>query len=209
MIAACFSCSQEDGSLLAAHMVPQSFGHQETVARKGERSTHIYLVLEGRVSADLFGLDGQYAQLAGYGAGELFGAYPLETTHRADLTAQGKVQLLAIEAARLCDLAADNNGIAIGLSQLFSRQIDILLDRMAARIGLTAAGRCYHSLLAMADKDGWIRPAPVIAALAIRVNTSRETASRAFAVLQRRGIIERDHDGLRIVSRRLLEEMVI
>ena len=85
----------------------------------------------------------------------------------------------------------------------------MLLDRMAARIGLSATGRCYQALLSKSDDDGWIRPPPVLSALAIGVNTTRETASRALAHLIRRGIAERHDDGLRIVSRRMLEELVI
>jgi len=79
---------------------------------------------------------------------------------------------------------------------------------MAARIGLSATGRCYRALLQRANDEGWIRPAPVLAALAVGVNTTRETASRALAGLVRRGIVERNDSGLRIVSRRMLEEMI-
>ncbi|WP_422266784.1 helix-turn-helix domain-containing protein, partial [Sphingorhabdus sp.] len=41
------------------------------------------------------------------------------------------------------------------------------------------------------------------------VHTTRETGSRAISALVRRGIVERRDNALRIVSRRLLEEMVI
>ena len=67
----------------------------------------------------------------------------------------------------------------------------------------------YRILLQRADDDGWIRPAPVLSALAIGVNTTRETASRALASLVRRGIVERTDEGLKIISRRMLEELVI
>ena len=33
--------------------------------------------------------------------------------------------------------------------------------------------RCYHALLKRSDDDGWIKPAPVLSALAIGVNTTR------------------------------------
>jgi predicted transcriptional regulator len=90
-----------------------------------------------------------------------------------------------------------------------ARQLDMVLDRMAARIGLSATGRCYQALLAKADDDGWIKPLPVLSALALGVNTTRETASRAVAQLVRRGIVERHDNGLRVVSRRMLEELVL
>jgi CRP/FNR family transcriptional regulator, cyclic AMP receptor protein len=45
--------------------------------------------------------------------------------------------------------------------------------------------------------------------MAIGVNTTRETASRALAHLVRRGIVQRHDHGLEIVSRRMLEDMIV
>lgn len=195
--------------MIVAAMTLRKFPHRSSVARRSDISAHIFLVIEGMASADLFSVDGQYAQLAGYGPGEMFGAYPEGSTHRADITAQGDLAVLAIETRNIVELAQTNPAIAQGLAQLMARQLDIMLDRMAARIGLSATGRCYRALLLRADDDGWIRPAPVLSALAIGVNTTRETASRALANVIRRGIVERDDRGLRIISRRLLEDLVV
>ncbi len=187
----------------------REFPSNTIIGRGGDISKHLFLVLEGRASADLFGIDGHYAQLAGYGPGEIFGAYPAPTQYRADIMAKQTLCILSVETENLLRLAQKHNGIAQGIARIMARQLDILLDRMAARIGLSAAGRCYNILLQLADANGEITPAPVISALAIGVNTSRETASRAFATLHRRGIIEKIDGGLRIVSRRMLEEMVV
>lgn len=80
---------------------------------------------------------------------------------------------------------------------------------MAARIELSATGRFYRALLQLGDADGLIKPARLIASLAVSVHTTRETASRALAALTRRGIVERQEDALQIVSRRMLEELAI
>ena len=172
-------------------------------------SAHLFLVIDGLASADLFSAEGQYAQLAGYGPGELFGAYPEPTVHRANITAQGGLSALMMETRIVADLAKTHISISQGVAYLMARQLDMVLDRMAARIGLTATGRFYRALLARADSDGWVRPLPVLSAMAIGVNTTRETASRALATLVRRGIAERHDDGLKIVSVRLLEDLII
>jgi CRP/FNR family transcriptional regulator, cyclic AMP receptor protein len=195
--------------LIATAMVPRQYPHRGAIALSGDPSEHLFLVIDGLASADLFSVDGQYAQLAGYGPGELFGAYPDATTHRADITAQGGLDALLIETKVMAGLAREHGAIALGIAQIMARQLDLTLDRMAARIGLSATGRCYRALLQRSDSDGWIKPAPVLSALAIGVNTTRETASRALANLVRRGIVERSDVGLRIVSRRMLEDMVI
>lgn len=209
LVAACFGCPEHEAGLIAATMVLRQYSHRASIALRGDASTHLYLVIDGLASVDLFSVDGQYAQLAGYGPGELFGAYPEPTTHRADVAAQGNLSALVIETRVMTALAKQHSAIALGLAHIMARQLDLTLDRMAVRIGLSATGRCYRALLQRADDEGWIRPAPVLAALAVGVNTTRETASRALADMVRRGIIERTDDGLKIVSRRMLEDMVV
>jgi CRP/FNR family transcriptional regulator, cyclic AMP receptor protein len=209
LIAACFRCPEPEAGLILAAAHFRQFPHRAPVALRGDRSEHLFLVIDGVASADLFSVDGQHARLAGYGPGELFGAYPDPVTYRADISAVGELSVLAIETGLISALAKQHAAIAQGIALLMARQLDMVLDRMAARIGLSATGRCYQALLAKSDEDGWIRPLPVLSALAIGVNTTRETASRALAHLIRRGIAERHDEGLRIVSRRMLEELVV
>lgn len=209
LIAACFRCPEHEARLVHAATTFRQYPHRAPVALRGDPSTHLYLVIDGLASADLFSVDGQYAQLAGYGPGELFGAFPEPATHRADITAQGELSVLAIETASIAELAQSHAAISQGVAFLMARQLDMVLDRMAARIGLSATGRCYRALLAKADADDWIKPLPVLSALAIGVNTTRETASRALANLVRRGIVERHDHGLKIVSKRMLEDLVV
>jgi len=209
LIAACFRCPEPEAALIHAATHFHSFEHRAPIALRGDASEHLYLVIDGIASADLYSVDGQHARLAGYGPGELFGAYPDPVTHRADMSAVGALSVLMIETRTLAALANEHAAIAQGLALLMARQLDMVLDRMAARIGLSATGRCYQALLTKADDDGWIRPLPVLSALALGVNTTRETASRAVAQLVRRGIVERHDNGLRVVSRRMLEELVL
>lgn len=209
LIAACFRCPEPEAALIHAATHFRKYDHRAPVALRGDSSEHLYLVIDGIASADLFSVDGQHARLAGYGPGELFGAYPEPVAHRADISAVGELSVLIIETRVIAALAAQHAAIAQGVALLMARQLDMVLDRMAARIGLSATGRCYQALLAQSDADGWIKPLPVLSALAIGVNTTRETASRALAQLVRRGIIERHDSGLRIVSRRMLEELVV
>lgn len=209
LLAASFRCEEREVALIHAVTHFRIFEHRAPVALRGDPSEHLFLVIDGIASADLFSVDGQHARLAGYGPGELFGAYPDAVTHRADISAVGDLSVLMIETRVIAALASQHAAIAQGVALLMARQLDMLLDRMAARIGLSAAGRCYQALLTKADNEDWIRPLPVLSALAIGVNTTRETASRALAQLVRRGIVERHEDGLKIASRRMLEEMVV
>ena len=209
LIAACFGCSAGSAKLLSDQMVERQFAAGTNIALCGDLSSLLYLVIEGSVVAEIYGVDGQQAQLTRHGPGEIFGAYPQPALHRADFRATSNTRLLLIPAQTLAMLAHAHGDIGSGIAGLLARQLDLLLDRMAARIGLSASGRFHKALLQLADADGEIRPPPVISALALSVHTTRETGSRALAALLRRGIVQRNDDHLLIVSRRMLEEMVV
>lgn len=209
LLQSCFGCDNECAQLLAAAMVPQIYGHRTPIAHNGDPSSQLFLIVEGAVLAELFSTDGQHSQLARHGAGEIFGAYPVASQFRANMVANGRTRLFAIPTHRLHNLAESHAGIANGIANLLARQLDLVLDRMAARIGLSATGRFYRALAALSDDQGWIRPAPVIAALALSVHTTRETASRALTTLLRRGIVIREGDALRIISPRMLQELIV
>lgn len=209
LIAACFRCSEHEARLIYAATHFRTFEHRASIALRGDLSDVLYLVIDGIASADLFSVDGQHARLAGYGPGELFGAYPEPILHRADISAVGELSVLVFQTQTIAQLATQHAAIAQGVALLMARQLDMVLDRMAARIGLSATGRCYQALLSKADEEDWIKPLPILSALAIGVNTTRETASRALAQLVRRGIVARHDHGLKIVSRRMLEDLVV
>lgn len=209
LIAACFGCSVGSAKLLSDQMVERQFVAGANIALCGDLSSLLYLVIEGSVVAEIYGVDGQQAQLTRHGPGEIFGAYPQPAQHRADFRAISNTRLLSIPAQTLAMLAHAHGDIGSGIAGLLARQLDLLLDRMAARIGLSATGRFHKALLQLADANGEIRPPPVISALALSVHTTRETGSRALAALLRRGIVQRKDDHLRIVSRRMLEDMVV
>jgi CRP/FNR family transcriptional regulator, cyclic AMP receptor protein len=208
-VMACFGCSDSAAALLVGAMSERRYPARSNIALRGDAASQFFLVLEGAVVAEIFGIDGQQAQLARHGPGEIFGAYPQATSYRADMRSMVETQLLSIPTADLARLAHDHAEIGAGIAGLLARQLDLMLDRMASRLGLSANGRFHKALLQLADADGQISPAPVISALALSVHTTRETGSRALAALLRRGIVERQDNALRIVSRRMLEEMVV
>lgn len=76
---------------------------------------------------------------------------------------------------------------------------------------LAAVGRVYAELLRQGREspDLTIRPGPVLSDLALHVSTTRETASRAVNVLERRDIMRRDADALTVVAPHRIEELIL
>jgi CRP-like cAMP-binding protein len=209
VLAAVFRCDRKAAELLRRVLVPQQVGAKQILARQGEASHHCWLIVDGCVAVQTFGIDGQRQQLARHGPGEFFGAYPAPTTHRAEMEVLVESRLLRAEAQSLAALVAGDAQIGAGMAWLLARQLDRALDRMATRSTYSAAGRVYSELLALADGRDHIVPAPQVTTLALSANTTRETASRAIAVLIRRGIVSREDGQMQIHAPRMLADMVV
>ena len=185
------------------------YRHKDILAHQGDLGSTLWIVLAGRAQLQIIGIDGQIKLLASHGPGELFGAFPNERIVISDVVVQNRLSVLEIPTANMTRLLKEEARIGSGLSKILGRQYNAMLDRMAARITLTANGRVYAELLHEAGEDGTISPPPVISALALSAQTTRETGSRAINALERRGIIRRNDEQLEILSRSLLEELVI
>ena len=207
-LCAMFGCEGAAATLLDRELMSQHFAPRQTIAHQGDPAEHCWFVFDGAARVQLIGIDGKGVQLALHGPGEVFGAYPAATTHRADVVAYGETDLMRIPTGALAGLVRANAQIAAGLAALLARQLDMAMDRMAARTTYTAAGRVHAELLRLADESGRIAPAPVVAVIALSANTTRETASRTLAALIRRGIVRREGGSLEILSRRMLAELV-
>jgi CRP-like cAMP-binding protein len=207
-IKAIFQCDESCAHLLDGKFRYQHRPARALIARQGDPSRHCWIIVDGLVGVQALGIDGQKQQLAQHGPGELFGAYPGPTTHRAEILALDDTSLLCAEASAIAAIAAEQVAIASAMAILLARQLDRALDRMVARTTYSAAGRVYARLLELSGTDNRIEPPPRITTLALSANTTRETASRAIAVLVRRGIVQRDENALVILAPRMLLELV-
>ena len=207
-LASVLDCDLADGVRLAPAFRERRFAHAVVLAGQGEQIARCWFVVEGALSLSAFGEDGQMALVATYGPGEVAGAFPDPREQAGELCAQGPSEVIEIETMRLRDLIACEPVAGRGLSLLLARQHTMLVDRLAGRMILSATGRIYAELLRLADGDGHVSPPPVVTALALKANTARETASRALAAAERRGLIERTAVSLRIVSAERLRGLV-
>lgn len=208
-LSAYFDCDPEIATTLDANMSLRNFRHKEILLHQGDQNSDIWLVLDGSAQLQVIGFEGQLTLVTAHGPGEIFGAIAEVSDSKVDVIVNGQLSALQISAPELQQVLRDRPSLGIGLSKILGSQFNAILDRMAARITLTAIGRVYSELLRITEKNNTISPPPVIAALALTAQTTRETASRAINALARRGIIEKNSQHLAIVSRRLLEDLVV
>ena len=203
-----FACTAEVAAQVLARARIARFAGQAVIVRQGDRLSFAYLLTVGRARAMLCTAEGQIVLLHEFIPGDFFGTLGEGEDGRqdADVLAVGDVEALQFEGSQLALLAQQHGCIGLALSRLRATTA-----RMYERSALSAVGRVYAELLRLArEHDGLaIRPAPVLSDLALRMSTTRETASRAVSALERRGIVRRDADALVIVAPQRLEEMIL
>jgi CRP/FNR family cyclic AMP-dependent transcriptional regulator len=208
-----FACSDEIAATIFGRGSVRAYPPHATIVRQGEKAAAAYLLTLGRAHALLYSLEGQMVLLCEYRPGDLFGALgELDPAPEA-------AEIVAIEAARsfilgsrdLVALAEAYGSIGLALSRLLVRQLRRATSRIYERAAVSAAGRVHAELLRLARASPGlaIAPAPVLSELAVRVSTTRETASRAVSALERRGIVRREAGSLTVVAPQRLEELII
>lgn len=212
-IRAALGCSPDVARAIAAHATARQYPAQALMMRPGDRTSHAWLIMMGRAQALAYAVDGQMVLVHEYRVGDLFGAvgpaeaWPVE----AEVVAVEPTSAACVPAADFVLLVDRHGSLGLLLVRSLLGQLGATSMRMVDRTTLSAPGRVYAELLRLARLgDGaTIRPAPVHAALAVRVQSTRETVSRAVNALERRGIVRREDDTLIIVAAQRLEEMVV
>lgn len=206
-------CGGDTPAQIARRGRVRDYPARACLVRQGDRSATAFLILLGRAHALLYGADGQLVLLHDYGPGDLFGALGDlgGGEEEADVVAVEAVRAFLLEAVALVELAERHGAIGLALSRLLLKRLRATSARIYERSALSAPGRVCAELLrrARAGEGMAIRPAPVIAELALRVGTTRETASRTVSALTRRGIVRRDGDALVVAAPQRLEAELV
>lgn len=213
IIRAAFACSAELALHIGSRGRMRCYPARAPLLRQGDRAATTFLLVIGRAHALLYGYDGQTVLLHEFAPGDLFGALgdldPVPET--ADVVAVEEVHAFLLDSAELVALAERHGAIGLALSRLLLKRLRLTSARMYERAALSAPGRVCAELLRLAREGEAlaIRPAPVIAELALRVGTTRETASRTVSALERRGIVRREADALVVTAPARLEEEIL
>lgn len=209
VLSAFLECPTDVAEKLSAKMTYKSFNHREILVHQGDINDQLWLILDGNTQLQAIGYGGQITMLTSQGPGEICGAFPREAISSCDIKTYGKLSTLQISTVNLIVLLNENPSLGRGLSKIFGNQYNAVIGRLAMHVTLTAKGRVYSEILRLSKGKNYIRPNPIIAAIALSAQTTRETASRAISDLSRRGIIKRNSNRLEIISRNILEELVV
>ncbi|WP_176695895.1 Crp/Fnr family transcriptional regulator [Phenylobacterium immobile] len=181
------------------------------VLARGETSTEVFLVREGRLNVLLYASDGREVSLRELTEGQLFGELSAidGETRSVGVVALTDARLLAISQSVFQALVRDNVAAAGWLVRRLTSQVRSLTDRVFELSALNVRARLHCELIRIARSRGSEdQPAPTHAELANRIGTHREAVTRELKVLADRKIIKSGRRRIEFLDMAGLEEVV-
>jgi len=193
---------------LAAHSKTHAFSKREVVLSKENPSPSLMFLLEGRLQAVDFTLDGREVGLHFIEEGQYFGEISvLDGLPSPEVViANKKSQVVMVPAREIrSHIFASPQAVEAITSGLTKRIRDQSNQRQI--LGIISPLQRICALLQNLSKNGknpeLIANAPTHQEIAMMVNLTRETVTRAFQVLQSQGALARDGDDLKVDTGKL------
>jgi CRP/FNR family transcriptional regulator len=193
---------------------PRRFAAGESVFREGDHSNTCYIVRSGHARAVREHGDGRSIALATFGPGDIFGELAMfdDEERSATVEAVDDVETLAILGPDMRRLMLQRPELAVALAAALSRRLRATNERLSSQSFQTVQSRVANvlsQLVEQARSEGVdADEVPITATqvdVAMLAGSSRESASRFLASLERAGVISqgrgrlvvRDPDALR------------
>jgi CRP-like cAMP-binding protein len=190
--------ADDDLARVAEVAVPRRLSAGEVVFREGDESDTCYVVRAGHARAVREHPDGRTITLANFGPGDIFGELAMFDNERRSATIETleSTEVIAILGRDMRRLLREHPDIAVKLIGALGRRLRETNERLARQSFQTVQSRVASVLLQLVVDarsegagDGDVLITATQADLAQLAGSSRESASRFLAVLERAGII--------------------
>jgi CRP/FNR family transcriptional regulator, cyclic AMP receptor protein len=198
----------DDLGRVAQVAVPRAFEGQEVIFREGDDSDTCYIVRSGHARAIRQHSDGRMITLARFGPGDIFGELAMFDDERRSATVEAldDLRTVAIPGSAMRSVLRRHPEIAVKLVIALGRRLRAANERLSRQSFQTVQSRVAAVLdqlveQARAEGEGGRRDVLVTATqaeLAQLAGSSRESASRFLAVLERAGVISQGRGRLTV-----------
>ena len=197
--------------------VPRRFEANEVVFREGDESDTCYIVRSGHARAVREHSDGRSITLAHFGPGDIFGELAMFDSERRSATVESleAMEAVAILGPDMRRLLVQHPDIAVKLVVALGRRLRETNDRLTRQSFQTVQSRVAAVLAELVTAaraegagEGEVLITATQADLAQLAGSSRESASRFLAVLERAGIISQGRGRLTVHDPAALERYV-
>jgi CRP/FNR family transcriptional regulator len=178
--------------------VPRQFRANEIVFREGDESDTCYVVRSGHARAIREHQDGRSITLARFGPGDIFGELAMFDNERRSATIEAlePTEAIAILGGDMRRLLREHPDIAVKLISAIARRLRETNERLARQSFQTVQSRVAAVIAQLVEAaraegagEGDVLITVTQAEVAQLAGSSRESASRFLAVLERAGII--------------------
>jgi CRP-like cAMP-binding protein len=178
--------------------VPRSFPGHHVIFREGDASDTCYVVRSGHARAIREHADGRMITLAHFGPGDIFGELAMfdDELRSATVETLDEVQAIAVLGSDMRRLLRQHPDIAVKLVIALGRRLREANERLARQSFQTVQSRVavvLDGLVRQAQSEGAAASDVLVtitqADIAQLAGSSRESASRFIAVLERAGVI--------------------
>ena len=207
----------DDLERVAQVSVPRTFEPGQAVFREGDASDTCYVVREGQARAIRTHGDGRTITLATFGPGDFFGELAMFEDERRSATVEaiGELSLIGVLGPDMRRLMAEHPEIAMKLAVALGRRLRETNERLSRQSFQTVQSRVavvLSDLVAQAVAEGHPDRDVLVTAtqadLAQLAGSSRESASRFLAVLERAGVISQGRGRLTVHDPGALKQYV-
>jgi CRP/FNR family transcriptional regulator len=206
--------SPEDLAQVAEVVVPRRFEAGEVVFKEGDEGTTCYIVRSGQARAIREHPDGRSITLAHFAPGDIFGEMAMLDGERRSATVDTTeaTEAIAILSTDMHRLLREHPDISVKLIAALGQRLRETNERLARQSFQTVQSRVAAALAALVaaadDGGGDVLITITQAELAQLAGSSRESASRFLAVLERAGIITQGRGKLTVHDAQALERYV-
>ena len=188
----------EDLQHVADVAVPRSFAAQQVIFREGDESDTCYIVRPGHARAMREHVDGRSLALAHFGPGDIFGELAMFDNERRSATVEtlDAVDAISLAGSDMRRLLRQHPDIAVKLVIALGRRLRDANERLTRQSFQTVQSRVavvLDDLVRQAQSEGAAAADVLVtvtqADIAQLAGSSRESASRFLAVLERAGVI--------------------
>jgi CRP-like cAMP-binding protein len=196
-----------DLELVAEVCHPRRFGASEVVFHEGDQSNTCYVVRSGHARAVREHADGRQIALATFGPGDIFGELAMFDDERRSATVEtiDPLDVLAILGPDMRRAMLRHPQLAVSLAASLSRRLRTTNERLASQSFQTVQSRVASVIAQLVDQaraegapDADVPITATQADLAMLAGSSRESASRFLATLERAGVISQGRGRLTV-----------
>ena len=191
--------AEPDLQRVAEVTIRRSFAGQHVIFREGDRSDTCYVVSTGHARAVREHTDGRTLALAHFGPGDIFGELAIfdDEARSATVETLDAVEAIAILGSDFRRLLSEHPGIAVKLVVSLGRRLRDANERLTRQSFQTVQSRVAGVLARFveaaraegAPAEGDVLVTTTQADIAQLAGSSRESASRFLAVLERAGVV--------------------